>query len=125
MLGGKPLRNKGRCVIHGQVDGQEFPVVFSDVEVELPILSVRKMVKRQNDVQFTAGGGTIRNRRTGGTFHFFEHDGVYVLKLKVAAPDLILDSPAEDNADADSPPDDLNSDPMQIDALSRFHRQGK
>ena len=57
------------------------------MEVELPILSVRKMVKRGNDVRFVPDGGTITHRDTGRSIKFHEHEGVYFLKLKVAGPD--------------------------------------
>ena len=57
--GGQRLKNKGRCVVHGSVDGVEFPIPFKNMEVELTILSIRKMVRRRNDVRFTNGGGTI------------------------------------------------------------------
>ena len=40
------------------------PITFKSMDVELPILSVRKMVKRNNVVRFADGGGTIRNRTT-------------------------------------------------------------
>ena len=59
---------------------------YKDMEVELPILNVRKMVKRGNDVQFVPDGGTITHRDTGRSIKFHEHEGVYFLKLKVAGP---------------------------------------
>ena len=45
------------------------------------------MVKRNNVVRFTDGGGTIRNRATKEKLNFYEFEGVYFLKLKVADPD--------------------------------------
>ena len=56
------------------------------MEVELPILSVRKIVKKKNEVCFTQQGGTIRNQVTGQTIKFYEHDGVYFLELKKSGP---------------------------------------
>ena len=52
--------------------------------------SARKMIKRRNIVNFRDGGGTIRNRTTGKVFRFYEHDGVYFLKLKTSGPDSDL-----------------------------------
>ena len=63
------------------------------------------MVKRNNDVRFRRGGGSIRNRSTGHQVNFYEHEGVYFLKLKVSAPDSI-------NGLIDEKPVD-------------FHRQGR
>ena len=78
--------NKGRVVIDGSVDDQPFTVAFKDMEVELQILSVRKMVRRRNHVDFRDGGGTIRNLDTGKVLHFHEHDGVYFIKMKTSGP---------------------------------------
>ena len=49
-------------------------------------MSVRKMVKRNNEVKFKKNGGFIRNRDTGRLLKFHEHEGVYFLKLKVLDP---------------------------------------
>ena len=87
--GGQKLVNKGRCSVHGMVDNHEFPIAFKDMETELPILSVRKMVKRNNEVKFKKDGGFIRNRDTGRLLKFHEHEGVYFLKLKVLDPSSI------------------------------------
>jgi len=83
---GKKLLNKGRCVVGATAQGLDFSVAFKDMETELPILSVRKMVKNENDVKFEEGGGFIRNRRSGRVLRFFEHEGVYFIKLKVKDP---------------------------------------
>ena len=87
--GGQKLVNKGRCSVNGMVDNHEFPIAFKDMETELPILSVRKMVKRNNEVKFKKDGGFIRNRDTGRLLKFYEHEGVYFLKLKVLDPSSI------------------------------------
>ena len=84
--GGHKLVNKGRCMIHSTAQDIPFPVAFKDMETELPILSVRKMVKRNNDVRFRRGGGSIHNRATGKSINFHEHEGVYFLKLKISDP---------------------------------------
>ena len=59
------------------------------METELPILSVRKMVKNDHDVVFEDHGGSIRNRKTGKTIRLFEHEGVYFVKFKVKDPDSV------------------------------------
>lgn len=61
----------------------DFSVAFKDMDVEMPILSVRKMVIRQNDVRFAEGGGTITHRKTKRTLPLFEYEGAYFVKLKV------------------------------------------
>ena len=63
---------------------------------------VRKMVKRKNDVVFTEGGGWIYHRASRRKIHFFEHEGVYFLKLKVNDPGLFMDvDPPDDSMDVD------------------------
>ena len=89
---GQKLVNKGRCVVHGSAQGTDLNMAFKDMEIEVPILSVRKMVKKGNDVNFEKGGGTIVNRSTGRVLRFYEHDGVYFLKVKVTDPGTPFDS---------------------------------
>ena len=87
--GGQKLMNKGRCVVKATAGGEEFSPAFKDMETELPILSVRKIVRQNNDVQFGRRGGTIKNRRSGKSIEFYEYQGVDFLKLKVPNPDLM------------------------------------
>ena len=81
--GGAKLYNKGRAETDGTDDGKPFPINLKDMEVELPNLSVRKMVKNQNDVHFVPEGGWIQHRDTGRVIKFYEHEGVYFTKLKM------------------------------------------
>ena len=53
------------------------------MEVELPILSVRKIVKRKYQATFDEGGGTIKSKETGRAIRLYEFEGVYFLKLQV------------------------------------------
>ena len=89
--GGQRLYNKGRCVVKATVDGQPLDVAFKDMETEVPILSVRKMVQKGNDVRFRQLGGTIKNHSTGKILKFYEHQGVYFIKLKISDPSLLDD----------------------------------
>ena len=82
--GGAPLYNKSRVAIDRSANNLPFPVNIKDMEVELPILSVRKMVERGNDVRFVPDRGTTTHRDTGRLVKFHEHEGVCFLKLKVA-----------------------------------------
>ena len=84
--GGLKLYNKGRVEISASAGGHDFHCAFKDMEVELPILSVRKIVKRRNTVEFVDAGGTITHNDSGAVMRFFEHEGVYFLKLKIHDP---------------------------------------
>ena len=103
--GGQKLMNKGRCVVQATAGGMEFSPAFKDMETELPILSVRKIVRQNNDVQFGRRGGTIKNQKSGRTIKFHEYQGVYFLKLKVRNPNLMDTDesiPPHDEPDIDS-----------------------
>ena len=78
--------SKGLCSIHGMVDGHEFSIASKDMETELPTLSVRKMVERNNEVKFKKHDGSIRNRDTSRVLKIHEREGVHFLKLKVLDP---------------------------------------
>ena len=58
--GGQKLVNKDRRTVHRTADGHGFPSAFKGMETELPTLSVRKMVKRNNAVKFKKGGGFLQ-----------------------------------------------------------------
>ena len=52
----------------------------------MPILSVRRMVKRGSAVCFEDMGGFIIDRETRTVIRFYEFEGVYFVKLKVHDP---------------------------------------
>ena len=80
------MYNKGRVEIDGTVDGKPFLINFKNMEVELPILSARKVAKNQNGVHSVLEGGWIQHRDTCRVIKFHEHGGVYFMKVKVAGP---------------------------------------
>ena len=86
---GKVLRNNGKCTISGTSDSQQITVPFQDMDVELPIISVRKCVKSGKDVRFFEGGGDLRDRTSGKTIKINEIDGTYVIKIKVNRPETM------------------------------------
>ena len=90
---GKTLKNNGKCVISGTADSQHISVPFQDMDVELPIISVRKCVKSGKDVRFFEGGGELHDRNSGKTIRIFEIDGTYFIKLKVDIPDCNMVDP--------------------------------
>lgn len=85
--GGHELKHHGRCKVETVICGLDMPITFSNIKVDVPILSVRRMVKLGNDVVFTESGGTITNRSTGAILTFVEAEGTYWIKLKVKSPD--------------------------------------
>ena len=91
--GGHELKHKGRCKVNAEIQGIDMPIAFSNIQVDVPILSVRRMVKLGNDVIFTESGGTITNRTTGTQLNFIEAEGTYWIKLKIKKPSADDDTP--------------------------------
>ena len=83
---GAELRNRGKCTVHGQADGQEIAVPFQDMAVTLPIISVRKCVKSGKDIILFENGGEMRDRKTGKVIKIHEIGGTYYIKMKVHRP---------------------------------------
>ena len=63
-------------------EGHRGEIVFQNLEVEMPIVSV-PMLCHHSDVDFKKRGGTIRHRTTGEVSRFIKKSGVYFIKLKV------------------------------------------
>ena len=87
--GGHTLRHKGKCRISATCSGQDFSTAFRDMEVEMPILSMRKITKEYGNVTFTEDGGYIQHRGTGSVIHFHEWEGTYFMKLQVGQPEQL------------------------------------
>ena len=56
------------------------------MKVKCPIMSVRCLVEDGHDMWVQKGGGVIRHVATGKELVFFEHAGVYYLKMKIDKP---------------------------------------
>lgn len=54
--------------------------------LEMPILSVRKIIRKGNYVTFRNGGRYSKNVKTGKRLYFVEWQGVYFIKVQVKAP---------------------------------------
>ena len=57
------------------------------MDVKVPIVSVRKLVRDSHNVFFQQNGGFIKNLLTGAEIPFFEYQGVYYMKYRVHQPD--------------------------------------
>ena len=86
------LKCLGRVKTQGTVEGIPLNVTWQSMDVKVPILSVRQLVRNKHHVRFHEVGGYIRNTLTGQKIPFFEHQGVYYLKMKFSSP---VDSPHE------------------------------
>ena len=68
----------------GFVDGEKVNVKWNHMKVKTPILSVRQLVRDGHEVYINSNGGWIKNLENGKIIHFFEFQGVYYLKMKIA-----------------------------------------
>ena len=80
------LKGKGTVKVHADVDGHNISVRFVNMKVKCPILSVRKLCKDGNEVRMNRRGGFIRHIKSGKVINFFEHQGVYYVKLRIQPP---------------------------------------
>ena len=64
-----------------ELDGKSATIKLSELPVQCPILSVRKIVKRGNMVVFQDQGGYIVHKVTGRKINFVERDGVYIVRI--------------------------------------------
>ena len=87
------LRRLGLVRCRGQVDGNEVSIIWNHMKVKCPILSVLRLTKDGNEVIIRENGGEIVNLATGKRIPFFQHNGVYYLKLQVHNPST--DAPAQ------------------------------
>ena len=80
------LKCYGRVKTTGTVEGIPLDVTWQSMDVKVPILSVRQLIKNKCSVRFHKGGGYIKNTVTCERIPFFEHQGVYYLKMKFKSP---------------------------------------
>ena len=81
------MKRLGKVRTKGLVDGHALDVKWNFMKVKVPILSVRKLVRDNHNVKFRRDGGYILNLQTRERIPFFEHQGVYYLKMKFLPPD--------------------------------------
>ena len=74
---------KGLVDVEAEVNGHSLGIKFCHMDVNTPIISVRKLVKDGYDIFICEGGGFIRHMATGKRLYFLEHQGVYYIKLKI------------------------------------------
>ena len=72
------------AVLKVTLDGQESSIPFSDLPLEMPIVSVRQHVgSRKHTCRIQDGGGYFRNVETRKKSRFVEREGVYFMRMKI------------------------------------------
>ena len=92
---GAILKRLGIVRTAGLVDGETVNVKWNHMKVKTPILSVRQLVRDGHEVYINSTGGWIKNLENGKIIHFFEFQGVYYLKMKIAQPNPRPDTESE------------------------------
>ena len=67
-------------------DAEDHVLPLDDIPLEVPIPSVRNIVRKGNCVTFRDGGGYIHNVKKGHNMRFAERQGVYFIKVQSKAP---------------------------------------
>ena len=61
-------------------------IVFQCADVDIPVLSTRKLCQSGHEVTYRKNGGVILDRKSGQQTKFILRGGVYYVKLKVLRP---------------------------------------
>ena len=80
------LRRLGLVRCKGTIDGHDVEIQWNHMKVKCPILSVLRLTKEGNEVILRNNGGEILNLKSGKRIPFFQHNGVYYLRLQVKRP---------------------------------------
>ena len=80
------LRRLGSVTTTGKVCDVNVNIQWNHMKVKCAILSVLKLAKDGNDVWIHEDGGEIIDRLTKKRLRFFEHLGVYYMKIKIDRP---------------------------------------
>ena len=80
------LKRLGKVNTLGSVDDVPVDITWNHMRVKCPILSVVRLTKDGNEVWIRRDGGEIVNKASGKRLKFFEHNGVYYMKIKIETP---------------------------------------
>ena len=80
------MKRLGKVCTQGTVEGHTLNIKWDVMDVKVPIISVRKLVRDNHNVRFRRKGGYILNLETRDKIPFFEYQGVYYLKMKFTQP---------------------------------------
>ena len=80
---GQKLFNKGKFRVEGNVDGHTVSLGFVNMDVDIPVVSVRQFIGTGHDVHVLEGGGYVEHRDSGAKIRYMELGGIYFLKMRV------------------------------------------
>ena len=86
---------RGQVTVNGSIDGQSTSIPFRNMDIRMPIASMKKRVVGENgfDVFLTCGGAVMRHRKSKKTVTLYDRGGVYFAKFKTHLPDMKKNDP--------------------------------
>ena len=81
------MPRKDEMRVNAEIRGERHRVNFDDINMDTPVISVRKIVRHGNRVRMMKHGGYIKNKSTGKRLPFVVRQGVHFIKLRIVDPD--------------------------------------
>ena len=73
----------GEIDLTGDIDGNQHTTTFKDMQVSMPVASMRKTIKAGNDSYITENRSTIKHRKSGKTIQLHERCDVFFIKMSL------------------------------------------
>ena len=80
------IQERGEARVAVEIDGARHVIPFKDMDVSMPIASMRRTIKCGNRLVIEEDGGTITNKTTGHQIKLHERRGTYFFKCKILPP---------------------------------------
>ena len=90
MVNREQLCYEGEFTVDGDCDGVPLSLNFTNIQVDVPIATVKRFVKSCDDVAFYESVGRIVNRESKDNVKLVELGGVYFLKVRAKAEQSTL-----------------------------------
>ena len=87
---GTIMPRKGEMRENAEIGGERHRVNLDDIDIDIPVILVRKIVCHGSNVRMMTDGGYIKNKSTSKRLPFVVRQGVYFIKM------IILDTDDED-----------------------------
>ena len=84
---GGAIKERGEVLVDCTIDGEKFQIPFRDMDVTMPLASMRRVVRSgHNQMVIEEGGGHITNLISKKRIRLYERKGVYFFKAKILPP---------------------------------------
>ena len=83
---GTGRKHEGKVKVRVEAGGRSFGIDCCSIKTSMPVLSIRRVVINMNRMLCEDESGLIESKSTGMRIPFFEHEGVYLFKLKIKKP---------------------------------------